>query len=84
MRESTPPPAIGDIFSCGKSMTQQKETGNGRHPRTREGLVIALLAVSVAGIAILFGTSRMRTAYEARHERPFVPTQQVNAVTTDR
>jgi hypothetical protein len=54
-----------------------------RNIGSKEGLVIVLVAVSVVGVVILFGTSRMRTAYEARHERPSVPTQQVNVVTPD-
>jgi hypothetical protein len=54
-----------------------------RNIGSKEGLVMALVAVSIIGIVILFGTSRMRSAYEARHERPYVPTQQVNVVTTD-
>ncbi len=55
-----------------------------RNIGSKEGLVIALVAVSVVGIAILFGTSRLRAAYEARQERPFVPTQQVSDATPDR
>jgi hypothetical protein len=37
-------------------------------PRRRDGLVIVLLVLTLLGIGLLWGTTRMRAAYEAREE----------------
>ena len=54
---------------------QRGEWHTQRRP-AREGLVIILLLGAFLGIGILFGTSRMRAAYEARQERAAEPPAQ--------
>ena len=53
----------------------RKETA----PRRRDGLVIVLLVLTFLGIGLLWGTSRMRAAYEAKEEA----TEKVPAQTID-
>jgi hypothetical protein len=69
-------------------MTGRQETGAEgweRHgptdvrprPQAREMLPVLLVVAALLGVAILFGTTRMRTAYEARQESETVRVQPV-------
>jgi hypothetical protein len=74
--------------------SQERDDAGSRHPegarrkspwRAKETLTVVLLVAALFGIGILFGTSRIRAAWEAREEKAVqvqVPAQQVTDLQT--